>query len=62
LVVESVLDRARLAEISIPGLNACPGVTDWNGRQLTDDLQRSCRYYPHLNDTGGFFVAKLIKN
>jgi len=62
MVVESVLDRARLAEISIPGLNACPGVTDWNGMQLTNDLRRSCRFYPHLNDTGGFFVAKLIKN
>jgi NOL1/NOP2/sun family putative RNA methylase len=62
LVVESVLDRARLEEISIPGLDACPGITDWNGMQLTNDLRRSCRFYPHLNDTGGFFVAKLIKN
>ena len=62
LVVENVLDKARLEKISITGLQGCPGITDWNGEHLNDDLQNSTRYYPHLNDTGGFFVAKLIKN
>ena len=62
LVVESVLDKARLEKVSIPGLKECPGITDWNGERLNDDLRLSSRYYPHLNDTGGFFVAKLIKN
>jgi tRNA (cytosine49-C5)-methyltransferase len=62
LVVESVLDRARLEKISIPGLKDCPGITDWNGEHLNDDLQLSSRYYPHLNNTGGFYVAKLVKN
>jgi 16S rRNA C967 or C1407 C5-methylase (RsmB/RsmF family) len=62
LVVESVLDKARPEKISIPGLKDCPGITDWNGEHLNDDLQLSSRYYPHLNNTGGFYVAKLVKN
>ncbi len=62
LVVESVLDKARLEEISIPGLKSCPGITEWTGMHLNDELKHTARYYPHLNDTGGFFVAKLVKN
>ncbi|MFZ3051661.1 MAG: RsmB/NOP family class I SAM-dependent RNA methyltransferase [Methanothrix sp.] len=62
LVIESVLDMARLERISIPGLLACPGITEWGGINLNHELEKTARYYPHLNDTGGFFVAKLIKN
>jgi 16S rRNA C967 or C1407 C5-methylase (RsmB/RsmF family) len=25
-------------------------------------LSCTARYYPHINDTGGFYVAKIIKN
>ncbi len=62
LVVESVLDQAKLEKVSIPGLREYPGITDWNGQKLSDELSCSARYYPHQNDTGGFFVARLIKN
>lgn len=65
LVVQAVLeetDEARLERISIPGLKECPGITEWNGRELKSELQSAARYYPHINDTGGFFVAKIIKN
>ncbi|MFZ2377249.1 MAG: RsmB/NOP family class I SAM-dependent RNA methyltransferase [Methanothrix sp.] len=61
LVVEKVLDLARLEEISIPGLAACPGITGWSGKDLNRELCKTARYYPHLNDTGGFFVARLVK-
>jgi NOL1/NOP2/sun family putative RNA methylase len=61
-VVEKVLNEARLEQISISGLKECPGITAWNGEPLNDDLKKCARYYPHLNDTGGFFVARLIKN
>jgi len=62
LVIERVLDMASLERISIPGLVACPGITEWAGNNLNHELDKTARYYPHLNDTGGFFVAKLIKN
>lgn len=62
MVVESVLGEAYLDRISIPGLKACPGLTEWNGVRHSNDLLLCSRYYPHLNDTGGFFVAKLIKD
>ncbi len=36
-----------------------PGVTAWNGERYPDVLERAKRFYPHRNDTGGFFCAKL---
>jgi 16S rRNA C967 or C1407 C5-methylase (RsmB/RsmF family) len=62
LVVAEVLPEAHLESASIPGLKGCPGITQWQGRELNEDLAKCTRYYPHINDTGGFFVAKLIKD
>ncbi|MDD1760192.1 MAG: RsmB/NOP family class I SAM-dependent RNA methyltransferase [Methanothrix sp.] len=62
LVVTEVLDKAHLESASIAGLKGCPGITEWEGRALNEDLAKCTRYYPHINDTGGFFVAKLIKD
>ena len=65
LVVEEALGEAeefRLEKVCIPGLLECPGITEWNGQRLNDDLSCTARYYPHINDTGGFYVAKIIKN
>jgi NOL1/NOP2/sun family putative RNA methylase len=59
MVVEKVLDRARLERISLPGLDSSPGLLAWEGRELEGELALCARYYPHQNDTGGFFVAKL---
>ncbi len=61
LVVSEVLDWARLEQFKLPGLKGCQGITEWEGESLNEDLKRCARYYPHLNDTGGFFVAKLIR-
>jgi 16S rRNA C967 or C1407 C5-methylase (RsmB/RsmF family) len=62
-VVQKVLGEgeARLEQFSLSGLKGCPGITEWEGMEMDEDLKRCSRYYPHLNDTGGFFVAKLIK-
>ncbi len=65
LVVQEVLEDTedlRLEKVSIAGLRECPGITEWNGKRLNDALSCTARYYPHINDTGGFYVAKIIKN
>lgn len=62
LVVEHVLEEAHLERVSISGLKECPGVAEWDGVKHSDELKLCARYYPHKNDTGGFFVAKLIKD
>ncbi len=65
LVVQEALGEAeefRLEKVCIPGLQECPGITQWNGKRLNDELSCTARYYPHINDTGGFYVAKIIKN
>lgn len=63
-VVESVLDldQVHVERLSLPGLIDCPGLDEWCGHKYSDELKLCSRYYPHANDTGGFFVAKLIKN
>lgn len=61
---EAVLDHVltkedcHLIEFDAP-LDTRPGVTEWNGEQFDRSVQRAKRIYPHLNDTGGFFCAKL---
>jgi len=59
-VVDEVLARAdcRLVEFDV-GLASSPGLTAWDGESYDDSLERTRRYYPHQNDTGGFFAAKL---
>ncbi len=61
---EAVLDfvlgerPCRLVEFEIP-LDHSPGVTEWQGASFDPTVGRAKRIYPHQNDTGGFFCAKL---
>ena len=61
---EAVLDFAleefpcRLVEVDLP-LDSRPGVTEWDGDSFDPSVRKARRIYPHFNDTGGFFVAKL---
>ncbi|MFB6074437.1 MAG: RsmB/NOP family class I SAM-dependent RNA methyltransferase [Haloarculaceae archaeon] len=61
---EAVLDHAleatecRLIEPDLP-LAAAPGVTEWDGSSFDPSVEKARRIYPHFEDTGGFFVAKL---
>jgi NOL1/NOP2/sun family putative RNA methylase len=59
-VLSHVLDAepCRLVEFNCP-LDAVPGVTEWEGQSFDESVTRAKRIYPHLNDTGGFFCAKL---
>ena len=61
---EAVLDHAlaekdvTLVEYDLP-LESRPGVTEWDGESFAPSVCAAKRVYPHLNDTGGFFCAKL---
>ncbi|MFC7235850.1 RsmB/NOP family class I SAM-dependent RNA methyltransferase [Halosegnis marinus] len=61
---EAVLDHAlanhdvEVVEYDLP-LETRPGVTEWEGDEFDPSVARAKRVYPHHNDTGGFFCAKL---
>jgi NOL1/NOP2/sun family putative RNA methylase len=57
----SLRDGARIEPIAIDGLTAAPGVTVWRGETLRPDCAHVARFWPHLNDTGGFTVALVRK-
>jgi 16S rRNA C967 or C1407 C5-methylase (RsmB/RsmF family) len=52
---------ARLLPVALPGLVTAPGLTSWAGQTYAPELRHALRLWPHLNDTGGFFVAVLEK-
>jgi NOL1/NOP2/sun family putative RNA methylase len=65
-VVDAVLGEAepgslRLLPARVDGFRTAPGITSWQGERWHPTLERTMRVYPHLNDTGGFFVAVLEK-
>jgi NOL1/NOP2/sun family putative RNA methylase len=61
---EAVLDHVlgeedcRLVEFDVP-LDSAPGVTEWQDETYEESVRKARRFYPHHNDTGGFFCAKL---
>jgi NOL1/NOP2/sun family putative RNA methylase len=61
---EAVLDHALaegdcdLVAFDVP-LESSPGVTEWRDKSFDDSVRTARRIYPHHNDTGGFFCAKL---
>ena len=62
VVLDYVLGADAVIEPFVtPGLVSDPGVVEWAGRKLRDDCQHLARYWPHLNDTGGFAIAKVRK-
>ena len=61
---EAVLDYAlaeedcEMVSFDIP-LESAGGVTEWQDESYDDSVAKAHRIYPHHNDTGGFFCAKL---
>ncbi|MBK1721608.1 RsmB/NOP family class I SAM-dependent RNA methyltransferase [Thiocystis violacea] len=66
LVVADILaehpGELRLIEVSIPGFLTQPGITAWGDKTLSPELALCHRFWPHHNDTGGFFIAVLEKS
>jgi 16S rRNA (cytosine1407-C5)-methyltransferase len=65
LIVAEALEanegRLTLLPVTVQGLLTSPGITRWQDRALDASLARCLRIWPHVNDTGGFFVAVLEK-
>jgi NOL1/NOP2/sun family putative RNA methylase len=60
-VVAQVLKsgQAKALDASIEGFRSAPGVSVCGNAAIDEQLARTRRVWPHLNDTGGFFVALL---
>ena len=50
----------KVEEIKLPIKLRC-GVCEFEGRQYSKEIEKTCRLYPHDNDTDGFFLCKIRK-
>lgn len=59
-VVDHVLrkDKARVLNFDV-GLESSSGVVEWKDDEYSQEVEKTRRFYPHQNDTGGFYVALL---
>lgn len=62
-VVSWLLERtdAKILSFSLKGLKYEKGVREWKGREFHPEVRKCMRIWPHHNDTGGFFIAKVMK-
>ncbi len=64
-VVDALLretgSRVRLLPARLAGIRGAPGLTEWQGQSFAPELASTLRLYPHLNDTGGFYIALFEK-
>lgn len=64
---EAVLDHllknrpAQLEPISIDGFKLSKPLEEWMGETFHPEVQKTARVWPHHNDTGGFYLAKVKK-
>ena len=54
-------DGVELERISFDGLRTSPAVMEWGGEHFDERVSSCARVWPHHNDTGGFFLAKVRK-
>ena len=62
-VIDYILGKrdCALEAIRLNGLKTAPPVKEWNGKEFDKEVGKAARVWPHHNDTGGFFVAKIRK-
>ncbi len=54
-------EGAVLEPIGFEGLRTSPAVMEWEGARFDERVSAAERVWPHHNDTGGFFLAKVRK-
>lgn len=63
-VIDTILrtqDDVTLKPIRLENFQLTPGVTEWQSSNYDAAVKNTARVWPHLNNTGGFFVAVLEK-
>lgn len=61
VLTASLSEGDRIVPFEISGLRSEAGVHKWKTHSFRPDVAHARRYLPHHNDTGGFFVAKVLK-
>ena len=64
---EEVLDfilrkfkNVKIEKLSLPmEIKFRKGITKWQEKEYLEEIKYSCRIYPHLSNSEGFFIAKL---
>ena len=59
-VVDHVLETEECEVVGFDcPLDSVSGITEWEDDSYDSSVEQTHRIYPHLNDTGGFYCAKL---
>jgi 16S rRNA C967 or C1407 C5-methylase (RsmB/RsmF family) len=63
-VIDFITDKfkgnIKIETINLP-VKCRPGITGWKNSRYSSELKKTCRIYPHDNNTEGFFIAKIRK-
>jgi len=62
-IINYLLEKttARLEKIIIPKFKTYPALTEWRDKKYNKQIEKTIRIIPELQDTGGFFIAKIKK-
>ena len=54
-------ENAQLEQIKLKDFKFSEGIIEWKIKKFNPEIKKCIRVWPHQNDTGGFFVAKVRK-
>ena len=65
-VVDYILEKfkreIKIQSIELPSeIKPRQGITKWQDKKFSNEVKKTCRIYPHDNNTEGFFIAKFKK-
>lgn len=63
-VVQHLLEsreNVNIEKIKLDGFKLSEGIEKWDKKEFDQQIKNTARVWPHHNDTGGFFVAKIRK-
>ena len=62
-VISKIIDEnsVELKPIKLNGLKIGKGISSWKGKDFNKEVKKCARIWPHHNDTGAFFLARMEK-